>query len=642
MRTIRFVTQLLLLALAPIGACSCEEDTIREVTPGTCEPTFACNQGFTYRLGACQVSRCQDDSECCPGQRCSIAAGLCANQWKACTDDTECVELPGQRCIDFRDGRFCGYPNRTETLTEAGTQACASREDCAAGASCVGGRCLVAAPCGGGCAPGEVCDIDSNTCFALPSCELECANGQILVVADPESMSGDACCLVECACATLPPIEVGQYGWHASVATTPTDVFVSAYDAEYGDLVVARYDLSGVFQDVEYVDGFPNSGPIEANPGGRRGGRRAPGPDVGEYTSMAVDNAGNLHVAYYDRSEGQLRHALRTTSGWQHHAVDTNGDVGRFTSLALGPEGRPRISYMVVEAMDGGQAYSALRYAEAQVAAPSRAEDWQISEIERKTKAPPICGGGCARSEACVDLGRGPSCVAEATGCSACGTNEVCVMDTGGTVCALEIDVASTLDDLPEGVGLFSSLAVTSTGAVYVAYYDKTDGALRLAWPENGTFATRTVDGAGPEDVGAHVSAAIGPNDLLALAYMDFTRDDLIYIEPKTGVRQIIDDGVSPPDLRMVGADASLVFDGAGQPTVAYQDGTRLDLVYARRTGTPALWSTERLRGGNGASGFYASQAQRNGQAFVASVAVGFDAESNLQLELTVDVRNVP
>lgn len=582
---------LMLLALAPLGACSCDDDSLNTVGPTACELQFECPVGEAYRLGECRVARCQDDSECCPGARCSTAVGICAPQWIACSADTECM-LPGQRCIDFRGGRFCGYPNRSETPNAVGTQACASVDDCPQGASCVGSRCLIAAPCGGGCSEGEICDVDSNTCFAFDACNQTCGEGEIAVVSDPDSMSGEICCAIECSCATLPSVRAGQVGWHASLSADAEGAWVAAWDAQYGDLIVARFDATGEFRELDYVDGFPSQGPIVADPTGPRGGRELPGPDVGEYTAIDVDNAGNLHVAYYDRTSGNLKYARREGAVWDIHIVDEDGDVGRFTALRVGPEGRPRISYMVIDAVDArGGHYAGVRYAEAKSARPSSAEDWTRTELERR---------------------------------------------------ALPSDEEEPSDDLPAGTGLFTSLVITSTGAPYVAYYDRDAGDLRLAARRgDGSFSVRTLDGA-DRDVGAHVSAALGPGDRLALVYMDFSSDDLIYLEPARGLREVVDDGVSAPDLRMVGADASLLFDEAGQPSVAYQDATRLDLLWARRSGVPGRWSVTRLRGAaeseRAAAGFYATQDRAGGRTYVGSVAVTFDADANLQLELTVDV----
>lgn len=659
----RFLVSALLFALAPAGACSCEEDALVASAsgPGTCEPTFSCGPGLAYRLGACQVARCQDDAECCPGQRCSTAVGLCVNQWAACSDDAECEALAGQRCIDFRGGRYCGYPNLEAVPNEAGTQACAGDGECPTGTACVGRRCLSAAPCGGGCPDGEVCDIDSATCFELSSCEATCGPGEILVVADPDTMSGDACCLVECACAALPPVPVGQPSWHASLAASPEGAFVSAYDPLYGDLVLVRFDPEGTPTAAEYVDGFPTDGPVTADPSTRRGGRDRPGPDVGEHTSIARDSAGRLHVAYYDRTLRALRYARQDADGWTAHVVDAEGDAGRFTSVALAPGGRPRIAYLAADAEDpdSGARLTVLRYAMARSGAPSEARDWLIQEVDRRARQRPPCDGGCPRGEACVEPRPAPeaaACLPESSACPSCGDGEACVAapagslgpeDPGGPRCQPEVPTA-LLDDLPLGTGLFPSLVVTATGTPVIAYYDRIDGDLRLAvGSPDGRFLLRTVDGADPgraSDVGAHVSAALAPDGRLGLAYMDLSANDLVYLEPASGLREVVDDGVSPPELRRVGADASLVFDPAGAPAIAYQDATQLDLRYARRMGSPPAWRTEVLRGGpsgasaGAASGFYASQARVDRRAYVASVDVGFDDSGNLRLRLLVDV----
>ena len=85
--------------------------------------------------------------------------------------------------------------------------------------------------------------------------------------------------------------------------------------------------------------------------------------------------------------------------------------------------------------------------------------------------------------------------------------------------------------------------------------------------------------------------------------------------------------------FRAVGADASLLYGPAGSPTIAYQDSTEIDLLYARRTeGADPLWSTEVLNG----SGFYASQARSNSTALITNVDVTFDAEGVLFLDLSV------
>src|SRR5687767_10875767 len=226
----RTTTTALLLFACALTDCSCDEDLLTPDTPGSCEPTYSCPSGFEYRRGECRPSRCMIDGDCCPGQKCNVAAGFCADQYVACSDDDDCTEVAGQTCIDFRGDRYCGYPNKGNAISAAGTQTCTGDADCDSDRSCFAGRCVLYAPCNAGCPDGMVCDVDSNTCFEDANCNTTCNPGEMRVIADPDTMSGPMCCLVECACEVLPPVLAGQPGFYAAIAASQTLVFVSTYD----------------------------------------------------------------------------------------------------------------------------------------------------------------------------------------------------------------------------------------------------------------------------------------------------------------------------------------------------------------------------------------------------------------------------
>ncbi|MDW8064406.1 MAG: carboxypeptidase regulatory-like domain-containing protein, partial [Anaerolineae bacterium] len=72
--------------------------------------------------------------------------------------------------------------------------------------------------------------------------------------------------------------------------------------------------------------------------------------------SLALDGTGNPHISYYDASNGALKYARWTGSGWEIQKVDAGGDVGQYTSLALDSAGNPHISYY--DASNGALKYA--------------------------------------------------------------------------------------------------------------------------------------------------------------------------------------------------------------------------------------------------------------------------------------------
>ncbi|MEK9145716.1 MAG: hypothetical protein AAB339_08920, partial [Elusimicrobiota bacterium] len=68
--------------------------------------------------------------------------------------------------------------------------------------------------------------------------------------------------------------------------------------------------------------------------------------DVGRHSSLALDAGGNPHVAYYDATNGDLKYAYWTGTLWAIETVDGTGvDVGSAPALALDGSGWARIAY---------------------------------------------------------------------------------------------------------------------------------------------------------------------------------------------------------------------------------------------------------------------------------------------------------
>ncbi len=137
--------------------------------------------------------------------------------------------------------------------------------------------------------------------------------------------------------------------------------------------------------------------------------------NVGQYTSLALNASGQPVVSYYDGTNLDLKLATCTADcasaspTWQLVTVDSVGAVGLYTSLALNASGQPVVSYY----------------------------DGTNRDLKLAT-----CTANCA---------------------TASPTWQIVTVDSGGTV------------------GLYTSLALNASGQPVVSYYDQTNGDLKLA-----------------------------------------------------------------------------------------------------------------------------------------------------------------
>jgi hypothetical protein len=112
---------------------------------------------------------------------------------------------------------------------------------------------------------------------------------------------------------------VGDVGQFTSITMSPDNrVYISYYDAEHEDLRIAYQVPPFSFWQFETVD---DGGVLEDN--------------VGWFSSIALDNAGNPHISYYDETNGDLKYAYKSGASWIKETLQSTGDVGLYTSLKI-------------------------------------------------------------------------------------------------------------------------------------------------------------------------------------------------------------------------------------------------------------------------------------------------------------------
>jgi hypothetical protein len=296
---------------------------------------------------------------------------------------------------------------------------------------------------------------------------------------------------------------------------------------------------------------------------------------VGRFTSIALDDFGYPHISYQDHGNSDLKYAYWDGASWQIETVESDFSTGFYTSLVLDSSNHPNIAYF-------NNSWNSLRYARWDGAS------WQIE-----------------------------------------------IVDTG-----------------VENLG-WNSLALDSFEYPHISYWDNTDNDLKYARWDGAGWQIETVDSAGntghctslalddydrphisyglyslyrpdelkyahwdgerwqietvdsDDDVGAFTSLALDSSDYPHIAYCDLAYDDDLKYAQWDGADWIIETVDSEGD---VGNWTCLALDSSGYPHISYRDyiEDNCNLKYARWDGSS--WQIETVDSG-GDVGDYTSLA---------------------------------
>ena len=240
---------------------------------------------------------------------------------------------------------------------------------------------------------------------------------------------------------------------------------------------------------------------------------------VGQFSSMAVGKDGVPHMAYYDATDNDLKHAWGTWDSvasqwvWANEVVDSAGNVGQHTSIAVDERGALHIAYY--STANGGS----LKHAYGPRDAVTERWKWTVTEVSD----PPSGNAGKYASSAIDPRGRphvvyflgGPNALWHAWQSSIGDWN------------------TEEVDDSVGSFGGHTDLAIAADGTLHIAYYGAANDSLKYAAgaynAEAGlwSWTTEVVDDPQDADVGMYPSIVVHESGSVYIAYYDETNGNL-------------------------------------------------------------------------------------------------------------------
>ena len=291
--------------------------------------------------------------------------------------------------------------------------------------------------------------------------------------------------------------------------------------------------------------------------------------NVGSSTSIAIDSNDAVHISYYDATNTGLKYATcssgcTTTSNWNIVSVDTTGNVGWWTSIAINSNNAVHISYYDSTNDD-------LKYATC-ASSCSSTSSWSKVTVDSSGDVGKYSSVAIDSNDA-VHISYRDS------------TNDDLKYATCSSSCSSASSWTTSTIDSVGNVGSRTSIAIDSNDALHISYHDITNGDLKYATDQSGSWANTTVDSVGT--VGQYTSIAIDSNDVVHISYYDATNKDLKYasnmqssiVSGVGGVIKFVDRDAE------VGRYSSIAVDSSGDVHISYYGATNGDLKYATLEG---------------------------------------------------------
>ncbi|MFC1609696.1 hypothetical protein ACFL6C_01940 [Myxococcota bacterium] len=307
----------------------------------------------------------------------------------------------------------------------------------------------------------------------------------------------------------------------------------------------------------------------------------------GTYTSLLLDTAGALHVAYvvawwtgFEWSDGELRYATNVSGAWTWETVETQLVRGISPSIVMSTTGTVHISYL----------------------------DWTTGELRLLTKEDPGWDGIVIHDQveyySTLRLDSdGRFHLAYRQGPPTTGHLWYATNRSGQWI--------RTMVDEEENTGSFASMALDARGSAHISYYAVGPQAMRYATNVTGSWEVTTVDAVSP--TGFFTSLAVDGEGIVHISYQSHQPYQLHHAMLEEGLWSI-----ETVDATSVGvSDTSIALDEEGAPHIAYQ-AFRSALIGELRCATnrDAGWTVE-VADAVGSTGFFPSMVIQNNVAHI-------------------------
>ena len=306
--------------------------------------------------------------------------------------------------------------------------------------------------------------------------------------------------------------------------------------------------------------------------------------DVGWFTSLASGSDGRQHVTYRDVTNSDLKYTTclsgcGSASNWSRGVIDPAGNVGQHSSLEIGADGRRHVAYRDESNRD-------LKYATCAPAANcTMTANWTKVRVDAGEDA----GLGSALALG-PDGRRHVSHLRRRVGQA--GETMALRYATCSSGCGQAANwTRVTVDEGPNATlapdyFLATSIAIGRDGRRHITYLNAAGSDLRYATcPSNcanpANWRKVTID-EGAQQIGFHSSLAIGHDGLLHVSYYDRSNADLKYARCALDCTKVWNwTKVRVATTNEVGGYTSLAVEPTGRIHVSAFDFTNSALYYA-------------------------------------------------------------